>query len=209
MTEETDGVPSIAAEMSDETASEPSAELAAILKPLRLLTGESEEAYAHLEAKIRAAVAPTTFIEDLLARDIAHFTWEIWRLRRLSAELLAARRSRGIRNLAEEQLGYTKAAKLERARTSDRRDEKLKAALSSQSGINDNGITAELLARNIDDVAEYDRLIASAEARRNAVFREIDRHRDAVVMRRLRENVERIEEAEFEEISPPKAAAIE
>lgn len=48
-------------------------------------------------------------------------------------------------------------------------------------------------------------MILQAEARRNMILREIDRHRD-VVARRLRDVASEIEDAQFREIGPEDAA---
>ena len=45
-------------------------------------------------------------------------------------------------------------------------------------------------------------MIARAEGRRNAALREVERHR-AALARRLQEAVTEIEDAEFEDITPP------
>jgi hypothetical protein len=55
------------------------------------------------------------------------------------------------------------------------------------------------LALKIDEIERIDRLIMSAEARRNAVLREVDRHR-ASVAHVLRQAADYIEDAQFEEL---------
>jgi hypothetical protein len=61
------------------------------------------------------------------------------------------------------------------------------------------------LIDNLDWVERIDRLTTIAEGRRNAVFREIDRHR-ATFAQKLRGKVHDIEDAEFETITPRAAA---
>jgi hypothetical protein len=54
-----------------------------------------------------------------------------------------------------------------------------------------------------DEAGElFERLIAQAEVRRNSLLREIDRHRDATIARRLRQASEEIQDAEFEDFKP-------
>ena len=53
-------------------------------------------------------------------------------------------------------------------------------------------VIAHTLPGNIDFIERIGRLIAGAEARRNAILREIDRHRESLA-RPLRRNLEQIE----------------
>lgn len=62
-------------------------------------------------------------------------------------------------------------------------------------------VLAEGLAARLNEIERFDRLIANAEARRNAVLREFSRHRDAVAAKLARAG-QAIEEAEFAEIDP-------
>ena len=61
---------------------------------------------------------------------------------------------------------------------------------------------AQTLSSKIDDIERIDRMLANAEARRNLVLREIDRHR-ATVAARLRDATEQIEDASFTEVAKP------
>jgi dephospho-CoA kinase len=74
-------------------------------------------------------------------------------------------------------------------------------ALLHKAGLDEDAIAAQTLAVDIDVFERLDRLIAQAEARRNAVLREIDRRRETVA-RRLREVAQMIEDAEFTEVDP-------
>jgi hypothetical protein len=62
----------------------------------------------------------------------------------------------------------------------------------------DDIMSKEFSAR-LDEIERIDRLIASAEIRRNASLREIDRHR-AVLGEALRQKMQEVEDVEFEEI---------
>jgi hypothetical protein len=57
----------------------------------------------------------------------------------------------------------------------------------------------KLYRLSLDDIERIDRVIASAEARRNAVLREVDRHRSGLAQT-LRSAMEEPEDAEFEVI---------
>jgi hypothetical protein len=67
-------------------------------------------------------------------------------------------------------------------------------------------VAERLYLYRFDDFERFDRMIAQAEARRNGILREIDRHNDAVA-RRVRDTIADIEEAEFEDVMPGSEAA--
>jgi hypothetical protein len=73
-------------------------------------------------------------------------------------------------------------------------------ALLQQAGLDQEAIAAQTLAVKLDAFERIDRMIMQAEARRNVILREIDRHRD-VLAQRLREASTMIEDAEFVEVA--------
>ena len=60
-------------------------------------------------------------------------------------------------------------------------------------------VMAEALAEIIDSFERFDRMLASAEARRNNALREIDRHREALgaAMRRA---IDEVQDVEFRDV---------
>jgi hypothetical protein len=75
-----------------------------------------------------------------------------------------------------------------------------------------DSIYAQALVKQFDSIERIDQMIMVLERRRNSVFREIDRH-SMSFSRALRDNVDKIEDAEFEEVEPeidsPKLAGEE
>jgi hypothetical protein len=73
-----------------------------------------------------------------------------------------------------------------------------------------NTVMAGAFVQKLEDIERIDRLITIAEARRNAAFREIGRHRESFAQT-LRSTEEEIEATEFETVKPsliaPKSAA--
>ena len=65
----------------------------------------------------------------------------------------------------------------------------------SDWGLSEADIHAQTLAKKIDEFERIDRLAASAESRRNAALRQLERHREAVG-RRLRNAID-TEDAQF------------
>ena len=71
--------------------------------------------------------------------------------------------------------------------------------LLTRVGVSMDDLTADALAKKLDDIERIDRLTAITESRRNASLHEIDRRR-AVLGQTLRRTVEEIEDGEFEVI---------
>jgi hypothetical protein len=170
------------------------------IAPAPLLPGEDQSEYNKLTAQFLAAAKPRDFIEEILARDAIDLSWEVLHLRRLKVGLLRMAGGAGVRSVAHE-LGfkgsvYDFAAKWMSgdAKTRKRFDEILK---KGDLGMGD--VMAEALSSAIDAFERIDRMLASAEARRNNALRELDRHREALgaAMRRA---VNEVEDVEFRDV---------
>ena len=79
--------------------------------------------------------------------------------------------------------------------------------LLDSAGLTMDSVMSQTLSKKMDDVERIDRMLASAEARRHMVLREVDRHRAAVAARL--QTAANIEDAEFSEVSAagPQAEA--
>lgn len=182
-------------------------ELLRIFGPPPLHEGEDKEAYDALHRRLREAFVPTDIVEEIWIRDIADLTWESRRLRVLKAKLMEVTSARWIEN-ALEKVMPDKSDRKELAEDYGRGvpdARKRVDALFREAAIDRGNIEARALWTCLSDFDGVDRLIMRAEARRNATFREMDRHRDAVA--RLRQAVAEIEDADFEEVSPPTSDA--
>jgi hypothetical protein len=73
--------------------------------------------------------------------------------------------------------------------------------LLDQSGFTMEHVMAETLVERIEDIERIDRMIVSAEQRRSAMLREVDRHR-ASLASRLRLASDEVVQAEFEDVTP-------
>ena len=158
--------------------------LAEMLGPPRLLPGEDKQSYEELHHRVRRAFAPEDVIEELLVADFVGRQWELLRLRRLKAQFMAGA------------IGRSQTSPV------------LLHCLRPKHGSDDAGLQAEhdpedtaaaTLVANLGVIERFDALIDNQEARRNAVLREVDRHR----VRRSRETVTDIEDAEFVDVVPP------
>jgi hypothetical protein len=68
---------------------------------------------------------------------------------------------------------------------------------------NKNAATTRVFLEEFDSVERIDKMIVAAERRRDAAFRELERHQ-ASVASRWREKIRNIEEAELKVIKPEK-----
>jgi hypothetical protein len=184
-----------------------SAEPSAAAEPLLTMLLENEDAAAYDEvfARISAVVKPADFLEEIWVRDVVALVWEAFRLRRLKTCLLETGTPRGLARVFSSFLPHARVNEL--ATGWARRDgDRIKQVegLLDQTGLTVEHIMAETLADRIDDIERIDRMIASAEQRRSAMLREIDRHR-ASLAARLRLASDEVVQAEFEDVTPGRA----
>jgi hypothetical protein len=87
-----------------------------------------------------------------------------------------------------------------RQRSAIKRVDKLLAS----AGLTMDAVMAQALSLKLDDIERIDRMIATAEGRRNAILREVDRHR-TTWGQHLRRTVQQIEAAEIKVIGTKPA----
>lgn len=179
--------------------------------PAPLFEGEDSAGYDDLLARVSGAIKPADIIEEIWIRDIVALTWEALRLRRARAALLAANRYAGVKHVLMPLCG-TKAYDLSEQWA--RREGEAIAAVDrhlATAGLTMDAVMAETMSVEIALVEKMDRMIASAEIRRNATLREIERRRSGLAAR-LREatrdadHVQNVQEAEFQVIDAPAAS---
>ena len=180
--------------------------------PPPLIAGEDPAAYATLRDRVADAVLPKDILEAIWLRDVVDLTWEVFRLRRLKAHLLQAAAHEGVKMvlaplvLDEEYRAVGSAAQelSERwARREENAVDEVNACLVA-AGLTMDAVMAQTFAAKLDEVERIDRMIASAEARRNLVLHEVERHREMFAAT-LRRAAEEAEDAEFKEVVPPDA----
>jgi hypothetical protein len=76
--------------------------------------------------------------------------------------------------------------------------------LIASRGLTLDDIMAKEFSARLDEIERIDRLITSAETRRNTSLREIDRHR-AVLGEAVRRNLQEVEDAEFEVVETTRS----
>jgi hypothetical protein len=173
--------------------------------PPPLLEGEDPAAYDELLARVSGAVGPSDILEEIWVRDVVDLVWEALRLRRLKSGLIDASIHEGLTEILRNFVGWTPAEDL--AKRWVRNDVKARKEISkmlTSAGLTMESAAAQTLALKIDEIERIDRMIMNAEARRNAVLREIDGHR-ASVAQALRRATD-IEDVQFEELRTKQIA---
>jgi hypothetical protein len=130
-------------------------------------------------------------------------------LRRLKAHLLKAAAHEGMAQLIGPLLDWNLTGETSR-RWAIGHEEAVKTVKMTlaAAGMDMDSVMARTLALKIHEIERIDRMTMAAEARRNAVLREIERHR-ASFARTLRRTVEDVEAADVKMIAAPDAAPAE
>jgi hypothetical protein len=167
------------------TTSQIPAEIEELWGEPALLSIEDPEIYRKFLLKIVADVLPTDVIEWLWVKDVADHSWEIRRLRRLKVQLIELRLDGVRRQVIAEHV----------------RDGKKVPQTISFTDLTTVGLVVE-------ELGNYERieaLLVSAEARRLALLREIERRRDSFASR-LRKTSDVID-GEFNELGSDRESA--
>ena len=168
----------------------------AFLAPPPLIAGEDHAAYDDLLARISAALQPGDILEDIWVRDVVDMVWDALRLRRLKTQLLTASAHEGMHAILRRFLDWQLAEQVAQMWALREKSAVVKAeAVLASAGLTTESVIAQTLALKIDVIERVDRMMVMAEARRNSVLREIERHR-ASFARTLRRVVQDVEDAE-------------
>jgi hypothetical protein len=175
------------------------------IAPAPLLPGEKEADYANLVERVVCAAKPKDMIEELLTRDVIDLTWEIFRLRRAKVGILRASINTGVEAVLDgldhgSEFSFNYSGKLAKKwATGDKGARKEVEAVLDKAGLTFDEVTAKTLESKLDSFERLDRMLASAEARRNNALREIDRHREALGGA-VQQAVDEFEDAEFRDV---------
>lgn len=180
------------------------ADAARFFGPPPLFVGEDQAEYEAMRDQISAAVGPLDFLEEIWVNDVLDLVWETQRLRRLKAALLQAHAHQGVKKIMTTFLGILPAGDLA-DQWAAREPKAIRHVedILKEAGLTMEAVKAETLVVYLDDFERIERLIALAEARRDACLREIDRHRSSLA-EALRQAAEEAIDGEFEEIPPPE-----
>ena len=153
-----------------------------------------------------------TAIEEFLIRDAIDLTWEILRLRRVKGGVLKASMNFGVEHVLDalddgKELSLFYSRELSRKwMAGDKSARKEVEAALDKARLSIDDVTAMTLERKLDSFERLDRMLASAEARRNNALHEIDRHR-AALGGAVRQSIEEVEDAEFRDVETGEVTA--
>ncbi len=166
-----------------------------------LLPGERKADFLALAESLVAAAEPEDAIEDILVRDVIDLTWEILRLRRLKSGLLTVSFGDGLKPVLMT-IGYDffEGQSLSKGWMAgqNKAQQAIRKALL-KANLTEEDVTAQTMDIKLDSIERLDRMLASAEARRNNALREIDRHRETLGVA-ARRAVEEAEDVPFTEV---------
>ena len=161
-------------------------ELDELLGPPPLLPNESLVDYEGLKARLLAKIVPQDVLEEIWLRDILDLQWEVLRMRRLKARLLANSSPSGLESLLHRRVNYSDVGKFVDAwGRGNKEDIKEIELLLKSRGLGLDDVDAHSFLKRLEPLESIDRMISQAEARRNNALREIERAREAAA-RRLR-----------------------
>jgi hypothetical protein len=193
----------------------------AVLGPPLLLPGESVTAYDDLLARVSGNLKPSDIFEEIWVREIVDLIWESLRWRRHQAGSIKAAVPKALEQIlkplvpdesrrgsfqerleaAEDALngkGPDARLAMQWAAADPAAIQRVENLLAS-IGLTMDNVVAQAVARDLDKIERFNRLIASAEWRRNALLREIDRRRSSFAQK-VRREIHKIEDAEFKTI---------
>jgi hypothetical protein len=165
--------------------------------PPQLFDGEDPKIYDQLLTQVSTTVMPEDIFEDIWVRDVVDLTIEVFRLRRLTANLMKANAYKGLSETLAPLVGRLQAETLAEgwvARKSDVVEEVNKTLTSA--GLRTDSILAQTFSLKLNDIERIEHMTALSEARRNATLREIERHRQTLGQK-LRRAAQQLEDGQF------------
>lgn len=189
--------------------------------PPPLLEGEDPQAYDELLADVSAVIQPSDIFEEIWVRDVVDLTWEIRRLRRVKTNLLAVALPDALEDVLSRFIGkpkerdtgrdlgirfpgdpIPKQAERELAQKWEKRDptavKRVEGILKSANLAMEH-VMARAFRSELENIERIDRMIMAEEARRNAAYRELERHR-AGIANALRTSIQSVEDAKIQTI---------
>lgn len=174
--------------------------------PPSLFRDEDAPPYETLRARVAETVRPANVVEEIWVREVVELVWETLRLRRQKAALINSSAKEGMQRLLFA-LDYNDAIEL--ARGWFARDPAAVADVEARladAGLGIDAVMAQTLRLRLAEYEGMDRMLRSAEARRDAALLAIERHRAhfADTLRRAAQEAQKaaeqapVEDAAFE-----------
>jgi len=145
--------------------------------PPSLTRDEDAPSYETFRARVADAVRPANVVEEIWVREVVEHVWETVRLRRQKAALMNSSAGEGMRRLLSA-LDYDDAFEI--AKDWFARDPAAVADVETrlaEAGLGIDAVMAQTLRLHLAEYEGMDRMLRSAEARRDAALLAIERHR--------------------------------
>ncbi len=183
--------------MTDERIAESAA--ASLLPKTPLLITESADEFDSIYAALSHEIRPNGIIEQMYVDDVAHFVWDIRRLRRWKNAIINLAFRPALENLAaqllrdprQSQFVIGEADKLAHDWFSKDDAKEKMTRLLDYFQLDESAIEAEAYRRSAADIELLEKLLASLESRLDKAFRRIADHRGDLG-RKIRHAAERI-----------------
>jgi len=178
-------------------------DIAALFGSAPILKTEDEEIYWNCMERVVKCVEPQDVIEWLWVKDVVDLSWEILRLRRLKIDLIEIDREDKNATIEWEREHFDEpyihifSGKLTPPDTADIEARLYKQSLATETD------SVKLLFKHIEEYERIEKLLTSAELRRDKILREIELRRDHM-SRRLRAASDEILDAQ---VQVPRIAA--
>jgi hypothetical protein len=177
-------------------------DIAALFGYAPTLKTEDDEIYWNCMERFVKCVEPQDVIEWLWVKDVVDLSWEILRLRRLKIDLIEI--DREDRNATIEwEREHADEPYIDFSGRLTRRDSAEIESRKNKPLLDTEADSAKLLFRHIEEYEHIERLLTSAELRRDRILREIELRRDHMG-RRLRAASDEILDAQ---VKAPRIAA--
>ena len=178
-----------------------------ILEQRPLITGEEPADYDDLLDRFIATVKPNDAIEWVWLKDVVDLVWDVQRLRRLRAALLVTARIAAMKGILRplmklnmlddiEVFGEDTVTKIANgwARGETKAVQEVETIIS-EHGLSIDAVMANAFVSQIRELESIERMMATAEIRRDKILNEIEKRRDAITWR-LRETVSNVIDVE-------------
>jgi predicted TIM-barrel fold metal-dependent hydrolase len=145
----------------------------AILPTVPLLITESKDDFKRIRDALADEIKPRGILEQMYVEDIAYLVWEVLRLRRSRAGIINVAFREALESVLEQCLREPdryvgqEADKLAHEWFTDPSAKKEVAELLRSFELDETAIEGEAIRKSADDLERIDRLMASAEARRD------------------------------------------
>ena len=164
---------------------------AALFGRAPVITGEDPESYNSLAAQVTQALRPTSFIEQMVVKDVVDLHWEENRYQRAKTALLQRARADALTRMLVPALLDEGSAPGVTARDAagalaanfvagDPAAHSQVLTLLASQGMDLDTLIADVTVKHLDQIERLDDLITRLHARRLAVLRQLDIHRDSV-----------------------------